>query len=273
MLGSYRLKLDRAQEHLGALDAKISAWRNSDPKPYVVSTQLDPEKLERVWRIHIREQPPDAWSALIGDFLHNTRSALDHMAYLLAEVNNPDQTRKDRAKITFPICDRPGHWPRPNSPKIRAIEARARAEIERAQPYSAIAKGVTDPAIRVLFARTQPLWILHQLNNADKHRFVRAAFISVPETIIGTKRMGAPYEVYSPPPGIMLEDNAVVARVTFTDLEDAMNMANGPVIQECLNEWDFLGPVYWPPPSVIDRLGGLLDKVKGVIKSLEPFLA
>jgi hypothetical protein len=180
VLRSYRLKLNRAREHLGTLQDKITTWKGADPKPYEVVTHLQPEKLERVWRIRIRKFPPDEWSVLVGDFLLNARSALDHMAFLLAEAGDSAKAAQDRDKISFPICDRPSQWPEPNSPKVRAIESRARTEIERAQPYSAIAPGVTDDNARIRLARTQPLWILSQLNNADKHRSVRATFLSAP---------------------------------------------------------------------------------------------
>jgi hypothetical protein len=93
--------------------------------------------------------------------------------------------------------------------------------------------------------------------------------------IVGFKELGLPpTDQWWAPPGFMFEDDAVIARVTFTNPDDAMNMANGPLVEECLNEWDFLGITpYIVPPSVTDRLSRLLDHVEEVIARLEPFLS
>ena len=80
--GSYRTKLDRAVEHVDALDHNIGAWLGSHP--YGLTIEHDLEQSEGVLRIRDIQDPPQRISVGIGDYLHAIRSALDHLAYDLA---------------------------------------------------------------------------------------------------------------------------------------------------------------------------------------------
>jgi len=53
--------------------------------------------------VRIREDPPAEWSAIIGDAVHNARSALDHLAFALVEANGGSADEN----TTFPITDKP----------------------------------------------------------------------------------------------------------------------------------------------------------------------
>lgn len=101
---SVRLKMDWAEKHLDALDAEIDRW-NSGPRK--------PRRLKRIrdgvppteFRAQIRFDPPipDTVPMLIGDAVHNLRSALDHLACALAELKEPTPSEIGHFDIEFPI--------------------------------------------------------------------------------------------------------------------------------------------------------------------------
>lgn len=149
----------RAQEHLEAIKGELRGYYSTDVNAttgeYHPHNDLGPFSLV-IPSIRVR------LNTLVGEFLHDLRSALDHLAWqLVVEAGNepnPEGTH-------FPILRE-----RPTSrregveamPSIKGgISSAARALVHEAQPYQ------WDAA----YAK-HPLWILHQLWNIDKHRYV-----------------------------------------------------------------------------------------------------
>lgn len=96
--------------------------------------------------------PPIRLQLVIGDFAHNLRSALDHLAGWLV-VRNRGVPTKDTA---FPILLRRPRGPLQITPRI-GVEPMAL--IESLQPYQ-----TPDRAER------HKLAVLREINNTDKHR-------------------------------------------------------------------------------------------------------
>ena len=73
-------KLRRANTHLETLAKLVDDFAATEPYT------LDPEPGEGVvaYRLHIRREAPAEISTVVGDVLHNLRSALDSVAYELA---------------------------------------------------------------------------------------------------------------------------------------------------------------------------------------------
>src|SRR5687767_14839123 len=81
---NHELKLNRAVQHLERLEAEIKRWVGGHP--YFLVSEFDPERGEHgVW-IRPEGEPPAEFGILIGDCLHNLRSALDSLAYDLART-------------------------------------------------------------------------------------------------------------------------------------------------------------------------------------------
>ncbi len=94
---------------------------------------------------------------MIGDFIHNLRSALDHLVFQLV-VNAPPEAA---TRIAFPVCLKDAVFKDITRSKVAPfISATALAEIEKLQPYST-GQGERDI-----------LWILSQLDIIDKHRLL-----------------------------------------------------------------------------------------------------
>jgi len=92
--------------------------------------------------------------------LHNLRSTLDHLAYSLAEKHTGNPLPDPIAQTSeFPIFSSDDS--KAIDKKIRGIHPHARAIIIDLQPYQ---RG-NDYSL-------DPLWILQQLSNIDKHRLL-----------------------------------------------------------------------------------------------------
>lgn len=154
-------KVDRAHEHLIAFDKIRRVFLDSDP--YRVDVQLDAEKRRHVYRLEVRELPPISLGILLGDFAHNLRSALDHLAWQLALLG---PTAPD------PLTDFPiyvsgsyGGYMRFKGRKRLAgnlpvaIRDDVMSEIDSLQPY----RGGDSVAL---------LALLYWLSNTDKHKIV-----------------------------------------------------------------------------------------------------
>ena len=72
---SSRVKIERAKEHIAQLEAAVEAFRET--KPYTVIGEPEPETGKIVFRVKISADPPARIGAIVGDVIHNIRSALD----------------------------------------------------------------------------------------------------------------------------------------------------------------------------------------------------
>jgi hypothetical protein len=96
-----RAKIERAKEHIRDLNAEWQAFRATDS--YGIRVDLDPQTGERVYRFEIRQQISIDIATIIGDAVHNLRSALDHLACQLVEANGRTATNR----TAYPIRDTP----------------------------------------------------------------------------------------------------------------------------------------------------------------------
>jgi len=119
----------------------------------------------------VDEQPPrEVISVLIGDALHNMRSALDHLAYALTNAYTPSLTDEIGSRSEFPIFgdeDRKGRLGKgvtlfqSSLAKIQGWDPAAKAVVEGLQPYK-----------RGNDFREDPLWALQELDRIGKHRLL-----------------------------------------------------------------------------------------------------
>jgi len=156
---SVRAKLDRAQKHIDDLLADIAAFDARDP--YSIVQNHNADLTEHYLHLRLAEPfPAYLWGCILGDAIHNLRSALDHVVYAIAirESGGKDPP-PDHTRLMFPILDPPKPLP---MGKVKTLSDEVRTAIEREQP---------DPANLV----SSPLWTLDQLDIADKHRVIHLA--------------------------------------------------------------------------------------------------
>jgi hypothetical protein len=168
---SWYLKLDRAEYHLNDLYTEIG--RFIDDKPYDIVRVPECRKHPDCWRYILRTRAVDPSCALIlGDAVHNMRSALDHLAVALS----------GHRQASFPILTDDIEQPRTKKDREartrfnRAVEGmppEAVATIKTFQPYHERTE---------IERRTQGLAVISYIDNADKHRSL---------TLVSTGLVGA----------------------------------------------------------------------------------
>src|SRR5688572_1441682 len=92
LAGAY-IKIERAKEHVQDLETEITAFLGREP--YRIVRQDDANTGEQTYRVLVSEDGPLRWGAIIGDVIHNLRTALDHLACQLVLANggvNIDKT-------------------------------------------------------------------------------------------------------------------------------------------------------------------------------------
>jgi hypothetical protein len=158
-------KLDRAIEHLETLEAECGRFLKA--QPYAVSAEFEPDAGCYMARFRCRRTVPLRVSVIVGEFVHDLRSALEHVAWVLAASNTDDVgslwEAGTREKIQFPIAKTSeafdGHS------LIPFITADARAALDGLQPHKRGHRAL---------AERHPLSALHEFWNVDKHRVVSA---------------------------------------------------------------------------------------------------
>jgi hypothetical protein len=154
-------KLRRADEHYDAMDDEIGGFHKA--KLHSLVREVEKDGLEHVAYLRM-PNPPDIahWGLLLGDFVHNLRSALDHAVYELAARGSGQDPPPTHNLLQFPIADDETKWEKAlGRSQLLGVPAAAVDVIHAAQPY----KRGDDLAV-------EPLVLIRDNDVADKHRFV-----------------------------------------------------------------------------------------------------
>ncbi len=137
MVTSWDLKLNRARQHLSGLTREVDEFMATDP----VSVEVVPAPggsphLEL--RLAVESEPPPRWSTLIGDVLHNTRSALDSLGYRMVTLHaTRELSDKELGKIGFPIAKAPEQFEKNTRWDCKgATPPDLRADVVSVQPFA-----------------------------------------------------------------------------------------------------------------------------------------
>ena len=177
MTDSWWLKLDRAEHHLKEVNAYIAAF--SDPHPYEAvrkaKAKVNGQKVVR-YALHFTGQPDERLAVVVGDVVHNVRSALDHVVTSMAPNS------KLRREVGFFIFEsapydddgKPvdGEAGKSWAALQAALPAQALAQIDCVQPYQPAPADVVAYCAEHGLSPTDVhgIAILNKLDNADKHR-------------------------------------------------------------------------------------------------------
>ncbi len=212
------LRLDRAKEHIDFIHNEVGAFLDGHPYELAEHETRNPNPGpaggmvgHSVYSLKVHREPPPSWGTIVGEALHDIRSALDHLAWQLGRlVNDPPPNR-----TAFPIFDSCAKYmaeteqgrPKRGSglEQVSGLAPQDQAAIERLQPYNRPKTLVPDPLLE-----------LYRLSNFDKHRAVHPAFI-----VTGSPRIdiqGSRGIAYSPDfnLGLAAGDGAHIGRATWT---------------------------------------------------------
>jgi hypothetical protein len=156
-----RAKLTRAQEHFDTLRTELASYASQNPVTFASQHNMETNQalLEYIYTVDKLIPPPDHWSLLIGDLVHNLRSALDHGAWSLVCAEKGEDFAEQHANdVSFPICSNPERFAKKFVVKqATAVQVEA---LRSAQPFIWQKQEIEIDA----------LWVLHRMSIVDKHR-------------------------------------------------------------------------------------------------------
>ena len=104
----------------------------------------------------------DDWTVLLGEYVHNIRSALDNLAFALARIENDPP--KDPGKIAFPIFLEKSKFENNGRDKLSQLPEKAAKLIGMLQPFT------RDGSAQHGTPESDALLLINNLSNSDKHR-------------------------------------------------------------------------------------------------------
>jgi hypothetical protein len=167
-LDGVRDKIRRANTHRDDLNRMLDPISHLNPHPFAGEVRGDGR--EHLYRWHNPPIPDPDTELVLGDCVHNLRSALDHLAYQLVVLNK----KPTGGRPAFPIVDCPPRrgwkyrWRRlPFS--VPGVSVKANRIIEDIQPYKGGDVG-------------RRLSELRDLDNIDKHRHLLITIYAITHT-------------------------------------------------------------------------------------------
>jgi hypothetical protein len=185
-LGGLNEKILRATRHTDALEGTVAELLQQALYVAVTENHFAEGEEEGHFAIRAYEHtlhPVNELGVIIGDVVHNLRSALDHLAWQLAIL---DGCEPPPALTEFPIflkeSDYEARTPKTGEPrrasglfKVRGLDPNDQAMVKSMQPFHT---HPSDP-------KGAPLWVLHDLANIDKHRICPVTIPAVRWTLFG----------------------------------------------------------------------------------------
>ncbi len=156
-------RLRRAQEHLDAIKGELVAYYENDACSLAGEFHTNDDGPGRgAWTVGLAPLGPRL-NTLIGEFLHDCRSLLNHLARQLVLEHTGEATRRSEFPVfsRAPTAKKKGKEALPDIPGSASPDARRLLHLF--QPYSWGDR-----------YREHPIWVLDKLWNIDKHRDVLA---------------------------------------------------------------------------------------------------
>jgi hypothetical protein len=179
----WRLKQRQADAHLRQFADECAEYVSSAHVGFTYET--DPVAGTIKVRLQADAEPPLSLGTIIGDVLHNLRSALDAVAWDACHRAGTT-TPKQQKQIYFPIDTDPTKWANTAKNKLPNVVSSHVQVFERVQPWfwdeEARKHGVTVNHS----ADSHPLARLHDLAKIDRHRVPHPVLARAGDTWIGT---------------------------------------------------------------------------------------
>lgn len=186
-----RLKIGRAKHHLEELEFQFGVSSTAHRDAFAHESNAEGTE-HVVWLKDDLGPVSPLYPLIIGDYFHNLRSALDHIAFEVNKLGAGAQfTDKLARDSEFPVFEDEAAFKRSAPRKIAGFRAKERALITDMQPYI----GLDHPTRSGLLS-------IHDLNRFDKHRELTLLWhgwgqISInvgPNDTVDTPSVGKPLE-------------------------------------------------------------------------------
>ncbi|MEU3135772.1 hypothetical protein ABZ691_23650 [Streptomyces sp. NPDC006854] len=205
------LKFDRSRHHVAQLTDAIRDYL--DREPFAVYEEEEPEG-NLVYRVRVGEPPPAELSLMLGDAIHNARSALDYLAWQLVEASGG--TPSSSNSTMFPIAKSERDFIKAYPERLKGASAEAITAVRSLRPFS---------------GGDERFWRLHRLDIADKHHLLVTVGLASPSVNVSLGLPDGPRMVLPILPAdraCLLEDGAAVFRVMKAARESASQGMGGP---------------------------------------------
>ena len=222
-----RAKIDRARRHLLELTSDIQEFQSAHH--YEVIEEADPHTGDWVYRVRIDQDIPLEWGAIVGDVIHNLRSALDFGAWQLVCAAGGTPNRA----TAFPITEKTEIFGLEANHRLQGASPQAMRLIKHLRPYS---------------GGNEALWTLHQLDIIDKHRLLLPVGLAHrPGRFSCTIRVNDGEPIESPPPPISPKDE-------LFPLKDGMELfrVNAGASEQELSPFTFTFDIAFGDGQVVD---------------------
>jgi len=221
------------------------------------------------WDVLRWDEPPESdplLGVIVGELVHDLRSALDHLVYDLIKDNDEDPGTHSQ----FPIYDNESQWvddiedrdPTRKPSPVLGVSADELAVIKAAQPLHL--KGKKRPR--------HPLMQLHRMSNVDKHRAIHIVSVSAnAPTIITYEPPGfvAAMKIKYNKPGVLVAAGTEAARVKRHVIRIPHDGTE--VIVRMVGRAQFaFGEPGKPPIATLTEVGQIIESVRGLILGLRP---
>jgi hypothetical protein len=150
---SSRLKIERAKQHISDLHERSDAFSRDC---YSLTVNTDPDTGNDFLKVEITKTLPDEFPLIIGDALHNLKSALD---LAINEI----------VWMRLKIFDDHSRFPFRNTRDEVAATVKGGKISQASKAVSNLIVNVIEPYER---GKGDALWCLHRLDVLDKHRLL-----------------------------------------------------------------------------------------------------
>jgi hypothetical protein len=170
-------KIKRADDNIKPLYEQVIAWSKRDDYRFV--TESKNKGAKHIVRVQTDEIIPSEWALMVGDFVHNLRSALDHLVHQLVTYNRGTVT----TRTAFPIFADATKYRQGITGQINGVPGMCVAKFLSLQPHFRSRNAPT----------LDPLWWIHELDRIDKHRLLhvvaavpREGSFNIPPHLVGS---------------------------------------------------------------------------------------
>ena len=244
LFAGIRLKLQRGCDQLDALKKEIATFLDGDPyEPTVKFNRVHGSHEGRFvfdvsMGMRVKTPCPLMWGIVVGEIVHDFRSALDHVVYRLST--------SDKARTLFPIFIEATKFDDHAATMLKGVRAERAALIKVLQPFS------TGEHVK------SPLWHLAELSNFDKHRTLHLTFGHLQSFNFGFPPLACAAQItHQVRQGGTFEDDTEIARAHIVCNEPPFGREDVKVNVKINFEVVFNEGT--PAPGVWTVLGTLLD--------------
>jgi len=147
-------KYEWAKHHVNNFNNAEQIFRNENRISF--SREIDTTTREFVYKVRIIPEIPQSIRFMLGDAIHNLRSALDHAAYAVVKAG----TSQPDTHTYFPVFDDPKAYASMLKSRVPGLRQHCYEVFDRIQPYKN--------------GWGHWIWQLHRLDIIDKHRLLLA---------------------------------------------------------------------------------------------------